>query len=98
MRTFYAMCCLINRGSANSDLGRFEIAIKDFDRAIKAVPDNVTAYYNKGNAYLGWGRFIEAIDAYDQAIEHDEEHLPSHHNKGYACMENKEYDNAIKSF
>ena len=56
-------------GIANSELGRHEEAIKDFDNAIKLAPQNADAYNNRGNAKFELGHNEEAIKDFDKAIE-----------------------------
>ncbi|MCZ9919674.1 tetratricopeptide repeat protein [Brachyspira hyodysenteriae] len=60
-----------NRANAKSDLGLYEEAIKDFDKAIELNPNNFMAYYNKGLAKSDLGHNEEAynnfIKGYDLA-------------------------------
>src|SRR5450755_489544 len=40
-----------NRGMAYNEKGEFNLAIADFDQAIRLRPDDAYAFYNRGNAH-----------------------------------------------
>ncbi len=40
-----------NRGSANDDMGQTDLAVLDYNRALKANPGYAMAYYNRSFAY-----------------------------------------------
>ena len=49
-----------NRGATFSDMGQYELAIKDFNKAIKLDPTLVRIYKHRGNAYEKLGKTAEA--------------------------------------
>lgn len=55
-----------NRANAKSDLGLYEEAIKDFDKAIELNPNNFMAYYNKG---LAKSDLVHNEEAYNNFIK-----------------------------
>jgi tetratricopeptide (TPR) repeat protein len=55
------------RGSAYFDKGEYDIAIADFNDALRSGPPSGTIFHNRGNAYRGKGDFAKAIADYDQA-------------------------------
>src|ERR1700748_962891 len=57
------------RGSAYFDKGEYDIAIADFNDAIRIGPPNGTLFHNRGNAFRGMGDYARAIADYDQAIK-----------------------------
>ena len=57
-----------NRGAAQLELGRYQAAIDDFDKAIRLQPDFADAYYNQGTAWLALNEFNLAISYLDEAI------------------------------
>lgn len=57
-----------NRGSAYAAKGQYDVAIADFDQAIRLNPNYVPAYYNRGVAYAEKRQYDSAIADFDQAI------------------------------
>ncbi len=60
-----------NRGIAKRQLGRYEEAIRDYDKAIELNQDHATAYNNRGMTYGMMERYEDAINDFDRAIELD---------------------------
>ena len=58
-----------NRGRALGDLGRFQEALGDFNRAIALDPTNSDAYNNRANIYVQNGRADDAIADCNRALE-----------------------------
>ncbi|MDO9096974.1 MAG: tetratricopeptide repeat protein, partial [Candidatus Methanoperedens sp.] len=54
---------------AIQDQGKYEEAIKAYDKDIEMNPENADAWYNKGFALYGLGKYEEATKAYDTARE-----------------------------
>lgn len=52
-------------------LGKLELAIADFDRAIELDPEYARAYYDRGSAYDARGEMARAIAEYERAQELD---------------------------
>jgi len=59
----------INEGVKLAEQGKFEEALKCFERALEIDPKDAAAWYNKGNALYDLGRYEEAIECYDRALE-----------------------------
>lgn len=57
-----------NRGASYRSLGLYDLAIKDYDNAIRLNPDYATAIYNRGIAYDRKGFHELAIDDFDTAF------------------------------
>lgn len=57
-----------NRGTVFNDLGRYEEAINDFDRAIALQADFAGAFYNRAKSLLLAGRHTEAFATFDLAL------------------------------
>lgn len=55
----------------NYDKGKelFDLAIRDYDSAIKIAPDDVESYINRGNFYCKHGKQDLAIKDYDKVLE-----------------------------
>ena len=60
-----------NKGNDLCKLGKYEEAIKCFDKAIEIDPKYVGAWYNKGFFLTRMEKIEEAIKCYDKAIEID---------------------------
>jgi tetratricopeptide (TPR) repeat protein len=72
------------RGSAYYDKGESDIAITDFDDALKLGPPNGTIFHNRGNAWRAKGDYAKAIADYDAAIKADPRSAFSFQNRGIA--------------
>ena len=58
-----------NKGVALNDLGKYDEAIKAYDRAIELNPEDSDAWCNKGVALYYLGKYDEAIKTSDKTIE-----------------------------
>ncbi|AUJ49989.1 tetratricopeptide repeat protein [Brachyspira hyodysenteriae] len=91
-----------NRANAKSDLGLYEEAIKDFDKAIKLNPNNSNTYNNMGIIKNYLGQYKKAIKDFDKAIELNPNNFMAYYNKGLAKSDlghNEEaYNNFIKGY
>ncbi|HLG83211.1 MAG TPA: caspase family protein [Bradyrhizobium sp.] len=74
------------RGSAYYDKGEYDIAIADFNDALKSGPPSGTIYHNRGNSWRAKGDYAKAIADYDQAIKSDPKEAYSWQNRG-ACRQ-----------
>ena len=64
-----------NKGGTLVDLGRYEEALKSYDKAIELNPDDANAWYGKGIALVNLGRheksYDKALESLSKAIELD---------------------------
>jgi len=58
-----------NKGLALDDLGKFDEAIKCYDKALEIYPEDDITWNNKGFALNSLGKFDEAIKCYNRALE-----------------------------
>jgi tetratricopeptide (TPR) repeat protein len=74
----------INLGSAYSDMGKYDPAIKNYGNGIgnSTDPENSTAYNNLGNVYMMQGEYQQAIKQYEQAIALDPTSAEAYYNRG----------------
>ena len=49
-------------------LGQYQLAIDDYNEAIRLKPDYANAYNNRGSAYSRLGQYQLAIEDYNEAI------------------------------
>jgi len=80
-------------------MGRYEEAIKCYDKAIQINPDDAGGWYGKGLALKQMGRYDEAVNCYDKAIQITP-HIPSGawYNRGLALYQLKRYKEAKECF
>src|SRR4051794_22629345 len=83
------------RGSAYYDRGEYEIAIADFDDALKLGPPSGTIFHNRGNAWRGKGDYAKAIADYDMSIKTDPRSAFSYQNRGIAKEALGDLDGAL---
>jgi tetratricopeptide (TPR) repeat protein len=73
-------------GYAHFELGEFDRAIKQYNRAIEINPDYAKAYNNRGLVYFVKGEFERAILDYSKAIKIDPDLAKPYDNRGTAYM------------
>ena len=88
----------VNRGNVYDDLGEFELALADYDRAIEIDPGATTAYRNRGVAYHLHGGSELALADYDRAIELDPNYAKAYTGRGGLYHELGELDAAQEDF
>ena len=86
------------RGNAKADLGQYEAAISDYDKAIQLKPDATNAYINRGTAKTHLGRYIAAIGDYDKAIQLKPDHAEAYNNRGKTKADLGQYGAAISDY
>ena len=62
--------------------GEYDLAIKDFNRAIELNPNNFFAYNNRGNAYDKIEDFDRAIEDFNAAIKLKSDYAKAYNNRG----------------
>ena len=85
-RNFDNFVALNNRGNAFEAIGQPELAIEDFDRAIKLNPKYAEAYYNKGIVIGKMHKTEEEIALYDKALSLKPNFPEAYNNKGIALQ------------
>ncbi|PSO23626.1 caspase family protein [Bradyrhizobium sp. MOS002] len=83
------------RGSAYYDRGEYEIAITDFDDALKLGPPDSTIFHNRGNAWRGKGDHGKAIADYDTSIKANPKSAFSYQNRGISKEALGDLDGAL---
>jgi predicted TPR repeat methyltransferase len=85
-------------GVLQARLGRYEVALELFDRAIAAQPHVASAHNNRGNALLALDRAAKAVASYDRAIALKLESAHALNNRGTALKTLMRVDEALASF
>ncbi len=68
----------MDQGIKFLQIGKYELAIREFQNILKVQPKNDTALYNMACAYSLWGKIEEALDYLEKSVEHgfdDAEHM-----------------------
>ena len=86
------------RAFKNDDLGKYEEAIEDLNKAIELKPDYTYAYNNRGFAYNNLGQYNRAIEDLDKAIELDPDNTYAYNNRGFAYNNLGQYNRAIEDY
>jgi tetratricopeptide (TPR) repeat protein len=60
---------LCNRGSAQLQMGRIDLALTDFDAGLKIKPGDPDLLYNRGLAFLAKGNKPKAMEDFKKAGE-----------------------------
>jgi tetratricopeptide (TPR) repeat protein len=91
---------LIARGEIRLKTQAANLALQDFDRAIRQEPDNPTAYFGKGNALaaLNPPQREAAIAAYDRAVVLKPDYYQAWTNRGNTLAASEKFIDAVKSY
>ena len=87
-----------NRGITYGHKGEYDLAIQDFDQALRLNPSFAQALNNRGNAYDDKGAYDRAIQDYDQALRLNPSFAQALKNRGSAYDDKGEYDRAIQDY
>ncbi len=87
-----------SRGNAKYELGDYEAAVADFDKAIQLESDYDVAYYKRGNAKYELGDYKDAIADYDKAIQLAGNYVIAYHKRGNAKYELGDYKDAVADY
>ena len=87
-----------DRGSAYINVGEYDDAIADYDRAIALDPNYAAAYNNRGVARAHKGDYDSAIADYDRTIALDPNYAAAYDNRGTVKAHKGDYDGAIADY
>jgi len=95
----------IQRGFVYADMKKYQMAIKDYDKAIilqlrdrLSTGNRATAYSNRGAAYGNLGEYEKAIRDYNTAIRLNPDEAVYFNNRGTAYGNLGEYERAIQDY
>ena len=74
-----------NRGIDYGKKGEYDLAIKDFTKAVELKPDYAIAYNNRGAVYRGKGEYDLAIEDCSKAIQLKPDYAEPYSNRG-GCL------------
>ncbi len=87
-----------NRGLSHNDNADYDLAIPDFDEAIKLFPEYAKAFNSRGLAHYKKDDIEGAIVDYTQSIAIDAKNSRAFNNRGNAYARKGEYDSAIADY
>lgn len=93
-----AAVLLNSRGISWREKGYDEMALADFDEAIRLDPKNATVYTSRGNLHGDKGNNDKAIADYNEAIRLAPKLAPAYSNRGLSWMAKGENDKALADF
>jgi tetratricopeptide (TPR) repeat protein len=88
----------IRRGTIWSQKGEYDIAIGDYNEAIRLDPSSESAYCARGYAWGNKKDYEHAIADYNEAIRLDPKDAWAYNNRGSAWGNKKDYDHAIADY
>ena len=86
------------RGNRAAQRGEYQLAIRDYSRAIELNPDDAAAHNNRGIAYRNIEEYQAAIRDYSRAIELNPDYVNAYYNRGIAYRNIEEYQAAIRDY
>ena len=88
----------IRRGDRARDIGNFDEAIAEYQKAAEKDPTLSAVHNNWGIAYANQERYEEAIQHYDQAIRLDLNNAKVYNNRGNAYKNMSLYNKALADY
>ena len=85
-----------SRGNAYYDKGLSDLAISDFDQALKLDPQNAEPFYDRGSAYFQKGNYDRALQEYDEAIKLKPDYVDAYNNRGDVYYQKGDVDRALQ--
>ncbi len=91
---------LVEEGNRLYGQGRFDEALRLYDKALEAAPGEPAILYNKGNALYRRGEFDKAYDAYRQAFSAGDRTLAqgARFNAGNSHFARENWEDAIRNY
>ena len=86
------------RGYACYDLGLYDLAIVNYDKAIQLEPNDTNAYINRGIAKANLGQHFAAISDYNKAIQLKPGDAIAYSSRGTVKAELGQYSAAISDY
>jgi hypothetical protein len=86
-----------NRGNTLFDVGRFEGAVADYDKAIEAAPQYADAITKRGVTLHALSRFEDAIAAFDRVLKMRPDDAETLSNRSISLWSSGDFTQALKS-
>jgi tetratricopeptide (TPR) repeat protein len=86
------------RGDAYYNKSQYDLAIKDFDRAINLNQNYADAYYNRGWAYLDSGNYEKALNDFNKTIDLNPQYTRAYNGRGRVYEKSGDLKQALEAF
>jgi tetratricopeptide (TPR) repeat protein len=87
-----------NRGLAYDNKGQLDLALADYNQALRLEPESALVYHNRGYVYNEKGAYDFALTDYTEAIRLDSSHDFYYNHRGIAFDNNGELDRALTDY
>jgi tetratricopeptide (TPR) repeat protein len=82
-------------GTTYSQLGRDDEALREFDRALRILPEDVASLYNAGVIYQRGNKLAEALAVFSRVTAIDPGYFPAWINRASAGNQLQQFDQAL---
>ena len=86
------------RGMAHQELGNYDLAIADFDKALELDPRQSIVYVGRGNAYKQKKNYDRALADFDRAIQLEPDLSEAYFDRGRLYTSLRDADRAIADY
>jgi len=86
---------LNNRANIYQQMKQFDLAMEDYDAAIKLNPRFLEGHYNKANCYKELNQYREAIIWYKKALKINPKYFHAWNNMGLCCQSIQDFEGAL---
>ncbi|HNQ68867.1 MAG TPA: tetratricopeptide repeat protein [Bacteroidales bacterium] len=87
-----------NRGIAYDNLGNWELALQDYNKAIEINPDYAIAYSNRGLIFGKLGDYDNAISDFSEALRVNPNYVLARWNRGVTYSILQKWEEAIEDY
>jgi len=89
---------LNNRGVARRLKGEYDLALQDYNEAIRLNPNSASQFNNRGVIYRIKGEYDQAIADYSKAISLRSDYPAAYYNRALAYTDKGAFDDALADF
>ncbi|MBF0279364.1 MAG: tetratricopeptide repeat protein [SAR324 cluster bacterium] len=86
------------RGLTYLGLGQYDLALKDYNKALQMDPEYVNAYLNRGNTHIRLAQNEQALLDFNQAIKLDPKNVGGYFNRGNMYLWQRQYRQALEDY
>lgn len=76
----------VKQGRIYQEQGKYDLALSQYNKAIKIHPYSVSAYYNRGILYFVWKKYELSLADFDKVIQIVPNHFGAYGNRGNAYL------------